>query len=411
MQRHPETAAVRRRLTSPVVLLSALLVLALVAWLSFPYVRDWLAGSGCDAPAPVEIAAAPDIAPVLAEVARTLPERAGPGCVRVTVTSADSAGTAESLARGAGGPDVWVPESSLWLPRARDLGAWDVPESGQPVASSPVVLALADDAADRLGWPGQAPTWPQVLGAASVGLSDPGRDPVAVAALLGVKELTVGTADPSATLTAGLRKLTTHVVAGPEELFPRQDGKPSFSAFPASERAVITHNAASGENKFVAVYPDVPVPSLDYPFVLLPKASEAARAGAEGLLRELLQPGAAQAFAAAGFRSPEGQVLGVRPRDGRTNTASLPVRPPAQDATDAILQVWAGVNLSARVQVLLDVSGSMSAVGPGTTQSRMQLTVRAATQGMGLFKPTTELGLWLFSTELDGDKDYRELLP
>jgi extracellular solute-binding protein/von Willebrand factor type A domain-containing protein len=416
MEQRPEAAAPRRRSTSPVVLLSALLVLALVGWLGFDYVRDRLAGNGCTAPAQVQITAATDIAPVLAEIARTMPEQTGAGCYRVSVTSADSARTSGSLVTGgADAPDVWVPESSMWLLRARDAGAWNIPESGQPVASSPIVLALTEDAAGRFGWPGKTPNWPEVLGAdpasTPIGLPDPSRDPVGVSALLGIKELTASAADPPAAFTAAIRRLTSGVVAGQSELFPRQEGKAPFAAFPASEHAVLTHNLGDGGSKLVAAYAGVPMPSLDYPYVVLPKASEASRSGAEKFLRELLQPAAVKVFADAGFRTTAGQVLGPRTEDGRTSVTAVPVQPPASLAVDAVLQVWAGVNLSARVQVLLDVSGSMAAVVPGTAQSRMQLTVQAAIQGIGLFKPTTELGLWLFSTKLDGDKDYRELLP
>ena len=73
--------------------------------------------------------------------------------------------------------------------------------------------------------------------------------------------------------------------------------------------------------------------------------------------------------------------------------------------------MWAGVNLSGRVQVLLDVSGSMNQPVPGTNANRMTLTIQAAELGIGLMKPSTKLGLWLFSTKLNGDQDYQELLP
>src|SRR5262249_57716541 len=39
------------------------------------------------------------------------------------------------------------------------------------------------------------------------------------------------------------------------------------------------------------------------------------------------------------------------------------------------------------------------------------LNKQSAQAGMGLFKTTTELGLWIFSTNLDGSRDYKELMP
>jgi hypothetical protein len=41
----------------------------------------------------------------------------------------------------------------------------------------------------------------------------------------------------------------------------------------------------------------------------------------------------------------------------------------------------------------------------------MQVAVEANAQGATLFNPRTKLSIWTFSTELDGDKDYREVVP
>ncbi|MFD8494817.1 substrate-binding and VWA domain-containing protein [Amycolatopsis sp. NPDC059657] len=348
-----------RRFGSPVVILSALLVIALLGWVGVEYLRARLANGGCESTTQVRIAAAPDIAPVLTELARNLPEQ---DCFHADVASAGSAETAEALAGGSSGLDVWVPESSTWLLQARDAGAWNLPESGQSVASSPVVLSLDDETARKYGWPEKAPGWQEILDGETVGVPDPNRDPVGISALLGVKELN----KDDASFIAAMRKLAA----------------PDPKVLPSSEQFALGH-------KRVPVYANAP--SLDYPYVVLPKASEAGRAGAERFLRTLLAPDAVKAIADAGFR-------GAAP--------ALPA-----DAMYSVLQAWAGVNLSARIQVLLDVSGSMAALVPGTGRSRMDLTLEAATEGLGLFKLTTELGLWLFSTKLDGDKDYQELLP
>ncbi|HKN56550.1 MAG TPA: substrate-binding and VWA domain-containing protein, partial [Amycolatopsis sp.] len=374
----------RPRIGAPVVVLSVLLVISLVAWWGFDYLRDRLSGNGCDAVTQVEVTAAPEIAPALIKLAGTVP---GQDCYHVNVTASPTQTTAQELeANGASGPDVWIPESSTRLLQARDAGAWNLPESGQSVASSPVVLALTDDVAGKLGWPDKTPGWQEVLDGAPVGLPDPERDPVGIDALLGVQQLT----PDAAAFTESMRKLGAV--------------KPPFTAYPAAEQAVVG-------NKLVAVYPSVPVPSLDYPYVVLPRASEASRSAAERFLRVLLDQASASAFGDAGFRTPFGQVIGKRPDDKRTNPAPVKAGPPPAASMYSILQSWAGANLSARIQVLLDVSGSMAATVPGTGRSRMELTLQAATQGLGLFKPTTEIGLWLFSTKLDGNKDYRELLP
>jgi ABC-type molybdate transport system substrate-binding protein len=385
MAAHPARA---RLIDARVVVLSVLLVVALLAWFGVDYLKDRLAGNGCDTTTPVRITAAPDVAPVLTTLARTVPAR---DCYSVEVTASASTATAAALeANGANGPDVWVPESSTWLPQARDAGAWNLPESGQSVASSPVVLALTDEVARQVGWPGKSPSWSDVLAGHPVGLPDPGRDPAGIAALIGLRQLTKDAPDPAAAFTEKIRELSAV--------------KEPFTASPASEQSVLAR-------KLVAAYPAADVPGFDYPYVVLPRASETSRSAAERFLRLLLDQTATKAFADAGFRTPAGQLLSDRAPDTRTNSAPRPAGPPAPELMYGVLQAWAGANLSARVQVLLDVSGSMAATVPGTGRSRMALTLEAATQGLGLFKPTTELGLWLFSTRLDGDRDYKELLP
>ncbi|MFD1049722.1 VWA domain-containing protein, partial [Kibdelosporangium lantanae] len=64
-----------------------------------------------------------------------------------------------------------------------------------------------------------------------------------------------------------------------------------------------------------------------------------------------------------------------------------------------------------RDPALLDVSGSMNGVIPGSGKTRMAVTLEASEGGIKLMNPHTKLGIWVFSTELDGDKDYREVLP
>ncbi len=83
----------------------------------------------------------------------------------------------------------------------------------------------------------------------------------------------------------------------------------------------------------------------------------------------------------------------------------------ASDAATAVLTRWATVNRSARVRVLIDVSGSMEAKIPSLGITRMTATLQAAEAGLHLFQPTTRLGYWEFSTKLDGDRDYREVVP
>jgi extracellular solute-binding protein/von Willebrand factor type A domain-containing protein len=420
MGRH--SATTRRGMWSPAVLLSILLVLALVGWFTFDFLRDRLRASGCETTTTLNVVAAPDIAPTVTAAGRKVSEEDTGSCYRVNVSSRESAATAESLAvsDGTERPDVWIPESTMWLQRAQDKGAWNTPVSGDSIASSPVVLALTDAAATELGWPNQQPSWAQVIGpearALTVGFPDPARDPVGVATLFGLRELIKNAPDQGGASTAVMRKLSLNTVSQETELFARLPGGTSpaepLSAFPTSENALLRHNVKQEGMQLVAVYADPAVPSLDYPYVVLPETSDARRTAAKRFLDRLLDQETAEALADAGFRTPDGKALRDRAQDKRTSSDPMtPVEPPEGEVVEQVLNSWAAVNLSGRLQVLIDVSGSMNEPVPGTGLNRMAVTVQAASQGMGLFKPTTKLGMWLFSTKLDGERDYSVLLP
>jgi hypothetical protein len=416
MGRHSSAKPRGWRGKSPIIALSALLVLALVGWFTYDFLADKLRASSCDTTTVLNVTASPDIAPVVARTAQDLSTE--DTCYSVRVSNRESEATAESLvvSDGTAPPDVWIPESTIWLQRAQARGAWRTPVTGTSIASSPIVLALTEDAASRLGWPAKQPTWADVFNSSlRMGIPDPAREPVGVSLLFGLRDLLKAAPDPATALTTQLRQLSPNTVSSVEELFTQLPGRGSagepLDGFPVSENAVLRNNAKQ-DTQLVAVYAAPAVPALDYPYVVLPETTATKRDAAEKFLTVLMQQDTADALSNAGFRTPDGEMLRKRGTSDLTSAAKVtPAEIPASNEVDDLLNVWAGVNLSGRVQVLLDVSGSMAEPVPGTGTNRMALTVQAAELGIGLMKPSTKLGVWLFSTKLDGDRDYRELLP
>ena len=416
-----------RRKRSSTLVLGMLLVVVLVGWFAFDVLRDQLNAAGCDSKTVVTVAAAPDIAPVVTQIGRRVSAEGGEGCYQVRVSSRESAEVAESVAvsDGTEQPDVWIPESTLSLRRGQEAGAWNTPVTGTSIAGSPVVLAVAQSEASKLGWPNKSLTWDQVIGpgpasgkgSLTVGLPDPVRDPVGAATLFGVQEL-LKTAPKSAS-TVALRALSANTVPKRSELAARLPGgsnsaKP-LTAFPTSEYDVLRYNLRQG-SPLVAVYPDPQVqsavPTLDYPYVVLPEIPNDERAAAKKFLDRLFDRDSRETLGDAGFRTPDGKALRDRPRDSRTTADPIAATAtPKELEVEGVLNAWAAINLSGRLQVLLDVSGSMNEQVPGTGKSRMQTTIEAAVAGTKLFSPVTKFGVWLYSTHLDGDRDYRELLP
>ncbi|XVV02598.1 substrate-binding domain-containing protein [Actinosynnema sp. CA-248983] len=362
---------------APAVVFGVLLLLAVAAWVGVPHLRF---GSGdCPRVTALSVSAAPELASVVEAAAGRLT------CAQITVTARDSALVAENLA----GVDVWIPSSTVWLRRAQAGKSWDLPVRGTSVAMSPVVLGLTEEAAAGLGTP---TSWNRVLADLPVGLPDPARDPVGLSVVLGARQL----AADSAELTVSLRKLSGGV------------GVSDGAAVAVSEQALLERNRDGAGKRLLAVYPDTPVPALDYPFTVLPQARD--RDTAQALLSALLEtplPG--------DLRSPDGDAAWATsaPAAGPLVAPERvePVAVPESDAVEDVLNQWAVINLSGRLHILMDVSGSMGQAVPGTGKNRMAVTVGATEAGFGIVKSTTKVGVWLFSTNLDGDRDHRELLP
>jgi hypothetical protein len=376
----------------------------------------------CANPVVLSVVAAPDIAPVVDKVSQQLKPDDVNTCYRVEMVVRDSSAMSDQLARAnaANAPAVWIPDSTVWLRRAREKGAGSVPDSGSSVASSPVVMALAEREARKRDWPNKQLTWSDVLGAGgaelNVGMVDPSVDAVGVSALIAIRAVTSLTSDPPANNVAILRKLSPNAASGASELFEKADAKASgnttpLSAFPSSERALLDNNAKRKDEQLVAVYPDPPAASLDYPFAVLPSSEDVAIAAAK-FRSAMLAPSVQDALASTGLRFPDGRVPGNPPADNRTVIRLLrPVPAPRTAELDQVLNTWAGITRSSRIQAVLDVSGSMNGVIPGSGKTRMQVTLEASEGGIKLMNPHTKLGIWEFSTELDGDKDYREVIP
>ena len=154
---------------------------------------------------------------------------------------------------------------------------------------------------------------------------------------------------------------------------------------PASSRA--RPPAAKGAVR-AAHQPDLPRPAR--------RASACARRTATGA-RVSRRPQGRRARPAARPTAPARRHRGRRPRPGRHRAGRLqlvgrhPVRPDARRHR----------------RLRLDAQDGADRQQP--TRERSPLD--AARRGLGLFDDSWSIGLWTFSTELDGSRDYRQLVP
>jgi hypothetical protein len=186
----------------------------------------------------------------------------------------------------------------------------------------------------------------------------------------------------------------------------------STPLFAASEQEVINANTTRHAVFAAAVYPVDGTLSLDYPVVRLSRAGEdAALASAvAGFERQLNTATARAQFSAAGLRDAAGVLTGVGAAQGvRADKVTQLPKPTITQAQDT-LRMWSAASEDSRLLAVIDVSGSMSDPA-GNGQTKIQLVVAAAETAVGFFPQTSDLGLWVFSTNQTSTTDWAQLVP
>jgi Ca-activated chloride channel homolog len=396
-------------------------------------------------------------------------------CVDVQVRGTDSAEAAAALSGGwdeatqGPAPDVWVPASSAWALQValrQQATKQDVliPLEYPKLATTPMVMAMPKPMAETLGWPRSTLGWKDLLGAVvnqegwkafghpewgafklgktDANLSTPGLEALiaAVFAATGqTSELSVETLvkeeDKLRQLILGLERAPGQDADTPATFLANlqqadQAGQALnfVSAVPLDEKSVWDYNRgnASGledgaerakpDVPLVAIYPKEGTLEADHPWVVLraPWVNDAKRRAAAGFLDYLRSEPIQERFQAAGFRTSEGrpgpqlsQANGLLP-----DQPSRVLAPPAPKVVAAALESWNAARKRSNVLAVYDVSGSMKEEVPGTGgRTKMDIVKEAAGQALALFAPETNLGTWVFSTNLVGNRDWAESVP
>jgi Ca-activated chloride channel homolog len=396
-------------------------------------------------------------------------------CVDVQVRGTDSAEAAAALSGGwdeatqGPAPDVWVPASSAWALQValrQQATKQDVliPLEYPKLATTPMVMAMPKPMAETLGWPRSTLGWKDLLGAVAnqegwkafghpewgafklgktdANLSTPGLEALiaAVFAATGqTSELSVETLvkeeDKLRQLILGLERAPGQDADTPATFLANlqqadQAGQALnfVSAVPLDEKSVWDYNRgnASGledgaergkpDVPLVAIYPKEGTLEADHPWVVLraPWVNDAKRRAAAEFLDYLRSEPIQERFQAAGFRTSEGrpgpqlsQANGLLP-----DQPSRVLAPPAPKVVAAALESWNAARKRSNVLAVYDVSGSMKEEVPGTGgRTKMDIVKEAAGQALALFAPETNLGTWVFSTNLVGNRDWAESVP
>ncbi|MDQ7907854.1 substrate-binding domain-containing protein [Phytohabitans sp. ZYX-F-186] len=412
-----------------------------------------LAGSRCTGEMKLALAASPEIAPAVrstVESWRADGGSAGGTCVAVDINEVNSVDMAAVIAAqhnvglaGVGSangtletPDVWLPDSSSWLVRLKNLAPGFNPTDGGSVARSPVVAAMPEPLAESLGWPEKKVGWTDLLKRITTGtglrtgIVEPTRDAAGLSGLLSLGAAASG-GNGAQAQTAALRSLAIGRSALRDDLvakFPQASDAASLASglnvAPLSEEDVIEYNAKKPPVPLAALYVEPTPAPLDYPFAVMPGVDPDKAAAAEAVHDALDTRSFRDLLGAQGLRAPDGTWgSGFSAPTGAPSPAGGPpsATPNAGGraagdldplALDRSLATWTAVTAPGRMLAVMDVSGSMlERVPTAENATRMAVTLAAAQGGLSLFDDSWALGLWTFSTELDGGKDWRELVP
>ena len=444
----------RKRSGAAGAVAAALALIVVVGGSYYGYRR--LSEPTCSGEARLTVSAAPEIAPAIKAAADAWVDGGAEAdgiCVAVDVTESDPVDVAAVVAgrhgvslAGVGqpggtlsSPDVWVPDSSTWLLRLRGAASGFAPTNVTSIARSPVVVAMPEPVAAAVGWPRKKLTWNDLLDQLNTGTAlrpgvvEPTRDAAGLAGLLALSAAAQASgASAREASTAVLRALASGKSALRQDLlarFPRSADPAtvasSLSAAPLSEEDVVEYNSKKPPIPLAALYIEPAPISLDYPYAVMPGTDPMKVKAAEGLFRVLTTNEfknrlggqhlrAADGTWGSGFEAPTGapspagtpQVTASPNGGGSAAGGFDPVQ------VEGLLSTWTAVTLPARMLAVIDVSGTMRGAVPSAGgASRMDITKAAAAQGLSLFGDDWAVGLWIFSTNMGGGLDYKELVP
>ena len=394
-------------------------------------------------------------------------------CVQAAVVSMASGAAEQALARGwdekvdGPAPDVWSPASSAWVvllrQRLRGDAAPLVPDTISNVAFSPLVIAMPKPMAVALGWPSKQLGWSDLLtlardpagwgrvghpewGAFRLGKTNPNLSTSGLNALVGTYFAATGSSDD---LTVARLKdpIVVDFVKGVESSVvhygdisltflqnlqgadDRGAALSYVSAIAIEEKSIWDYNHGNpsgnpsnlGKHRaprvpLVAIYPVEGTLAADHPFVPLnaPWVDAAHRQAAQQFLAYVQSAAQQRRFLNAGFRDyQEKPGTGLTVANGFVPSQPKMLRPPAPEVLAEVQRSWTDVRKRTRLELLIDVSGSMGGSVRGANATKLELVQAAAVKALDQLVGDDQVGLSVFSTDLGPkrNQNIQELVP
>jgi Ca-activated chloride channel family protein len=368
-------------------------------------------------------------------------------------------------------PAVWSPAASSWGAilneklRLKNQGPM-APAGAKPFMLTPLVIAMPRPMAEALGWPATPIGYADILrlaqdpngwggkghpewGPFRLGKTNPNFSTSALSATIAQYYAATGktgglTAEDLArpevdTFARGVESSVVHygdITLTFLNNWYRNDARGTAltytSAVAVEEKSVIDYNKGNpdgildpGEQArpprvpLVAIYPKEGTLFSDSPYYVLdaPWVTPKERDGARRFETFAQQPDNQRRALEFGFRPGNPQVAVAAPIDASNgvdpNQPQNVLTVPEPPVLVRILDLWAQQRKTAKVMLIMDVSGSMGDEADRSGNTKLDLAKRAAVQALGQFKNEDLVALRIFSTEISArpPTDYVDLVP
>jgi Ca-activated chloride channel homolog len=399
-------------------------------------------------------------------------------CIAVRVAKKSSGEGASLLAEDwpdpkANGPRpvVWSPAASAWgevvNQRRADQGKKAIAPTGKPFMLTPLVIAMPQPMAEALGYPNTPIGYADILRLANdpagwgafghpewgpfrLGKTNPNFSTSALNATIAqyyaasgktsgltLEDLNLPDVDTFArTIESSVVHYGDTTLTFLNNLYRadrRGTGLTYVSAVAVEEKSVVDFNKGNpdgildpGEKPkpprvpLVAIYPKEGTLFSDNPFFTVdaPWVSAKEKKAAAKFEQYVQQPANQKRVLRFGFRPGNPQVAIGAPIDAKygvdPNQPQTRLELPAPPVLVGLIDRWGQSRKSARVLMVIDVSGSMGEPAGGEGgPTKLDLAKQAAVNALGQFKPEDDVGLWIFSTGISRNDptDYLELVP
>lgn len=350
-------------------------------------------------------------------------------------------------------PTIWSPASTIWTDQVAIVAGQNVYAS-EPTsfAKTPIVYGMPETMAKALGYPdkdvsmkdleklvreGWGSVGKDIWGDFKIAKTNPNTSTTGLSALLmqsyaatnKAKDLTTKDIDSAKDFSQSFETGAIHYGDTTGKVLTTlynktQNGADGnyVSAVALEETSLVNYNKGNPDShvvqngetltppkeKLVAVYPSEGSMWSDNPAVLLNTSwvDENEKTAGEAFLKFLQTDTAQNALAEYGFRSVNDKVdqskilnaeLGV---DLSKPATTLP-KPDVEVAAYAKDQ-WVNIRKPSAVLELIDISGSMDD-GIGDGRSKLDGAIDSAQGTIGNFRPTDEVGVWAFTTDVSSD--------